>query len=222
MQESVDYLHTHYKEQLELHRNDLALSESILTSWYAFDKYYTKIDESSAYVAAILLRPNRRRNYLQAVWHASWVNPGVERARKFWEARYRHVDVDSEDRGANDDEKGQELSKYQRWQRDVAAKQRRKGSGAQEEFDGFIHSALDSIGISVVEWWLEPSQQRSYPRLSCMALDVLAALAMSAEVERVFSGTRRIISWTRQDLEAATIEMLECLKHWQTSGLVDD
>ena len=42
---------------------------------------------------------------------------------------------------------------------------------------------------------------------------------MSAEVERVFSGTRRTISWDRTRLSIKTVEMLECLKHWITSGL---
>ncbi len=45
---------------------------------------------------------------------------------------------------------------------------------------------------------------------------------MSAEPERVFSGTCRIISWERMQLGEDTVEMLECLKHWKQSGLVEN
>ena len=42
---------------------------------------------------------------------------------------------------------------------------------------------------------------------------------MSAEVEHVFSGSRRTISWDRTRLSVKILEMLECLKHWITSRL---
>ena len=42
---------------------------------------------------------------------------------------------------------------------------------------------------------------------------------MSAEAERVFSSTRRTISWERASLSAHTIERLECLKNWLKSKL---
>ena len=45
---------------------------------------------------------------------------------------------------------------------------------------------------------------------------------MSAEPERVFSGARRTISWERMQLGEDTIEMLECLKHWMRSGLIEE
>ncbi len=43
---------------------------------------------------------------------------------------------------------------------------------------------------------------------------------MSAEDERVFSGARHTIPWTRASLSSRVIEQLECVKHWQRSGVV--
>ena len=43
---------------------------------------------------------------------------------------------------------------------------------------------------------------------------------MSADPERVFSGTRHTISWDRMLLGAATIEKGECLKSWIQSGII--
>ena len=42
---------------------------------------------------------------------------------------------------------------------------------------------------------------------------------MSAESERIFSGARRTITWTRCRLGAKMVEQTECLKHWVRSGL---
>ena len=46
-----------------------------------------------------------------------------------------------------------------------------------------------------------------------MTIDILSIPAMSAEAERVFSGTQQIITWERSRL-GATVEQSECLKSW--------
>ena len=55
-----------------------------------------------------------------------------------------------------------------------------------------------------------------------MALDILLVLAMSDELERVFLGARRMISWEQMSLEANMIEATECLKHWKRSGILNE
>jgi hypothetical protein len=47
-----------------------------------------------------------------------------------------------------------------------------------------------------------------------MAINILSILAMSAKVERVFSGAWRIISWERLRLGAIVVEQSKCLKSW--------
>ena len=44
---------------------------------------------------------------------------------------------------------------------------------------------------------------------------------MSNELERVFLGARRIVTWDRGQIEAETIELRECLKHWKMSGILE-
>ena len=46
-----------------------------------------------------------------------------------------------------------------------------------------------------------------------MALDILSVLAMSDELEQVFSGACHMISWEWMSLGAPMIEAIECLKH---------
>jgi hypothetical protein len=45
---------------------------------------------------------------------------------------------------------------------------------------------------------------------------------MYAESERVFSGARLTVSWSRSQLSTPIIEALECLKHWHVTGVVED
>jgi len=51
-----------------------------------------------------------------------------------------------------------------------------------------------------------------------MALDILSIPAISDELERVFSGAHRTISWERCSLKLETIEQVECLKSWKRRG----
>lgn len=43
---------------------------------------------------------------------------------------------------------------------------------------------------------------------------------MSAESERVFSLTRRTLSWDRLRLASTTVEQIECQRSWIKQGLV--
>ena len=43
---------------------------------------------------------------------------------------------------------------------------------------------------------------------------------MSAELEQIFSGARRTISWQQMKLGPVNIERIECLKSWIRTGLV--
>ena len=63
-------------------------------------------------------------------------------------------------------------------------------------------------------WWLDPLQQKLYPNLSKMAIDILSIPAMSAEPERLFSGAKLTITDQRNRMQPDTIEATQCLKSW--------
>ena len=210
----MDSLVDHFTKQMASQRSNTSFNESIVTAWHAFDKYYRLIDETGAYTAAILLHPNYRKSYLEAAWKRQWVSPGVERARQLWQ-QYKG---DSDTLTTEDDLS--HLTQYERFQYETQQKQRRGKSGLQDEFERFIIAPPDLIKGHPLDWWLQTSQRDSYPALSQMAIDVLSAMAMSAESERVFSAARRTIPWTRARLESKAIEHSECVKHWQKASLI--
>ena len=65
-------------------------------------------------------------------------------------------------------------------------------------------------------------QRKRWLMLSYMAIDILSIPAMSDEPERVFSGARRTVSWDRGEMDAETLEKVECLKHWKHSGILNE
>ena len=73
---------------------------------------------------------------------------------------------------------------------------------------------------SALDWWLELSNRTSFPCLYRMPIDILSISPMSAEPQRIFSGARRTITWTRMRLGPLNIERNECLKSWIRTGLV--
>ncbi len=103
---------------------------------------------------------------------------------------------------------------FERYQSEITVKQRRSNRGnSNDEFERFISGPRDNLAIPPLDWWQQDTQMRSYPQLSKMAIDILSCQAMSAEDERIFSGARRLIPWTRASLSSRVIEQLECIKH---------
>ena len=213
VQTELDSLSEHFKEQAAKHKLNTSFSESIITGWYAFDKYYKLIDQSAAYTAAILLHPTYRRSYLQHAWKRDWIEAGVNRTRALWLQSYKKEPEQVNIEGTK------LLSFHDKRMAEIDAKQRH-GKGAKDEFERFIIAPSHQIEGSVLNWWLETAQQTTYPQLSRMAIDILSAPLMSAESERVFSAARRTIGWTRARLQTSLILQLECLKHWHRSGLI--
>jgi hypothetical protein len=92
----------------------------------------------------------------------------------------------------------------------------------RDEYQDYINQLLYDIGEMIaLQWWGLELQRMHYPRLSLMLFDILSVLAMSDELERVFSGARRTITWDKAQIEPNTIEMRECLKHWKKSKILN-
>jgi len=72
-----------------------------------------------------------------------------------------------------------------------------------------------------LEWWLESTQQRAYPDLAKMAVDLLSIPAMAADPERLFSSAGYMINDRRNRLNIDTIQALECLKSWYRLGQIE-
>jgi hypothetical protein len=72
--------------------------------------------------------------------------------------------------------------------------------------------AVEGMKLHPIQWWR--TNEGEYPVLSKLAYDLLSIPAMSAEVERVFSGTKELIRDRRNGLDIESIEASECFRSW--------
>ena len=88
---------------------------------------------------------------------------------------------------------------------------------AVDEYEEYCHVKPDVHPVNIIRWWQDHVAE--YPRLSWMALNILAIPAMSAEVERVFSSAKLLLPDSRNRLREDVIKACECLKSWNAAGL---
>jgi hypothetical protein len=181
-----------------------------------------KTDLSPLYAAALILHPGRRTKYIEVNWPKRWVKLTLEKAKKlwekYWEATPSPAVLVSSSYG-NTVKEPKELNAFDQIAQSLGSYTR---PASQDEYEDYC--SREPYGISqpsALEWWCEDAQRQRWPRLSHMAIDILSIPAMSDELERVFSGARRTITWERGQIEPETVEMTECLKHWKRSGVLN-
>lgn len=208
-----------YSELLQVEfASDREFCARILNGWDIFDKYYSKSDESPLYAGALILHPARRIKYIQANWRKSWKKPALLKVKKLWE-EYQQIApnytvVQSDERNTQDvndfDRIAQDLGKFAR-------------PASQDEYEDYDSESPYETRTSALTWWCQDQQQKRWPRLSYMTIDILSISAMSDEPERVFSGVCRTISWERAQLSAENIERIvlkELAQEWDCRGKI--
>ncbi|KID81254.1 transposase-like protein [Metarhizium guizhouense ARSEF 977] len=211
---TMDILVKHFEKQKNKHSNNIEFQNAILMAWHAFDKYYLLTDEVPAYAAALLLHPSRRKRYIDVNWNKAWVTAVLPKLQRLWEERYATAEADHI---SHSSEPTHEPDEYDILEQDLDVVQT-----SADNWASFIEADPTEISTkSALEWWCQKQQRARYPRLSLMAIDILSVPAMSAEAERVFSGARRQIPWSRANLGSRTVEQMECLKHWLKNGWLD-
>lgn len=214
---TMDFLIKHFQNAKLKYVNSTATRARIITSWRSFDKYYNLTDQVPAYAVAILLHPSLRKGYIEEAWAdlpaqgddycLDYVTNALENARSLWRP-YKPKD------SASTSQDLRSMSAYEQYRFKALNR-----AAHSDEFEQFIKADPISIKCTPLEWWLEPTQQATYPQLSKLAIDIFSIPPMSAEPERIFSGSRRQVDWSRCSLKASTIEQLECLKQWFRSGI---
>src|SRR6266487_4266195 len=129
----------------------------------------------------------------------------------FWTTEYKSTAITVSTRAL--ELASQVKNSFQKW-----AQQKKGSSIDQDEYAKYLLALVLLEVADPRSWWLEPTQQKSYPALSIMALDILSIPAMSAEPECLFSGAKITITDRRNKLGIESIEAIECLKSWLGKG----
>ena len=76
--------------------------------------------------------------------------------------------------------------------------------------------------MTTLEWWCQDQQKKHWSKISIMIINILSISAMSDEAERVFSETCCTVSWKKAQMNAETLECVECLKHWKWNRILNE
>jgi hypothetical protein len=201
----IDYILGRFEAGKAAHKDDAFLAPMYNSGWSKFNDYYTLTDESPAYTVALVLNPKRKWKYIERKWPKSWHKKAKDMVTKVWEEQYK--------KETTPPPVSQQTSKPKNdfWAELEAADT--MDFDPVDEYKQYCAAPVINIDDAIA-WWLEPTQQKTYPNLSKMALDYLSIPAMSAEPERLFSSAKITISERRSRLGSDIIEALECLRSW--------
>ena len=213
-------------------QEDAYLAACFNASWRKLEKYYTLVDETPVYYAAILLNPTQKIQKLRELWHTHdtsiWIEPTVEKVKALWRQQYKPLHRqtttttyirpnEDEDSFAN---------------RLATAKRRCITTSASTEFEDAFDAYLstdpepfddedETKSFDVLGYWIQ--RQHQWPGVAKMAFDVFSIPLMSDNNERSFSSGRDMVTYRRTRLKGDIIEACQCLKSWygNSEGLFD-
>jgi hypothetical protein len=218
---SMDTLKEHLKRCATKHRSNPDIAARIERATQKLNDYYAKIDSSILYYAAVIFNPNLRTKYITSTRKRDVARKLLARVEAVW-TEYRDSTsipgpVAYETPGT---EPPVDKNTYFDIRRELIGRAVRPRS--QDEYKDYCSEAPYEVDKSPLGWWSEKIQQRRFPRLSAIAIDILSIPAMSDEPERVFSGGRHSVPWDRMRLGVESLERSECAKNWHRTGILHD
>lgn len=222
---TMDFLADIFEDAIVEFADHAFMLESLQTGLTKLLKYWNKNSRSPAYIAAVVLDPTVKWEHFDT-WDAEW-RPNIKSTMKqFWETQYRSSTGLSSYLPATQNPPTVKITnKFLEWkerQKRLQNTLKSQTAATEDEYSRYCNTEpliLEEEDVTALDYWLKPAQRSRLPLLSKMAIDIHFIPPMSAEPERVFSGSKHTISDQRNSLKSKTIELLECLKSWFRLGV---
>ena len=220
-----------FKYQYDDQSNGQLFHASLQLGIQKADDYYKKTDESPAYLAAVILHPQYKWQYIEQAWkeHEDWIIAGKQTVSDLWEKEYKSLQAENHSIPAPQPDPmplkratgaSQWLNKHLS---SAITPTYNTAPESVDEYDWYISQPQvlrqEDVNFNLIQWWR--SQKYYLPQLSKMAIDLLSTPAMSAKAERIFSNTGNIVRPNRARLQADTIGAVICLKQWDEENVID-
>src|ERR1700710_2504490 len=85
---AMDFLLGLFEEAKVRYRDDPFMASRVNSAWSKLDKYYTKTNDSAAYVAALVLDPGMKWEYVNSTWESEWIPNAKAMVAQLWK-KYR-------------------------------------------------------------------------------------------------------------------------------------
>ena len=207
-------------------------SISIKFAWQKLDSYYSKLDNTALYVAAVVLHPRMKWKWIEYTWRErpEWIK-SAKNAFNSLTVEYEIYTTTSEDPDKlpspiTPDSEPPPKRRRRAYSDSYAYESDDSDDAAsltiQGQLTAYLSDKVDKDTFekehSPIPYWLAKRQR--WPHLSALALDVYSVPVMSDEPERVFSMTGAAISPRRRLLKSDKIAQLMCLKGWVRAGVI--
>jgi hypothetical protein len=231
---TMDYLFVKFRQAAEDTQFEEAshFKSGIDCGWAKLEDYYVKTDRTPVYRAALALHPSYGYDYFERHWKVAmdkpqWYSDMQSAVGNLFDEYARQAEVETqaqagllENEGSETDADVDDYSSFGKRSIRSLSTQRKKVKTVSE-LDLFQTRPIYPQDLDVanpIEWWNR--HQLEYPVLYRMALDLFSIPGMSAECERVFSQTKKMITDERNRLAPKVIEADQLQKHWLMRGLV--
>jgi hypothetical protein len=153
-------------------------------AWKKLDEYYRLSDESPIYMVAVILDPRLKLQYFERKWRTrrDWIEMARNRFQRMYHQYCGDIMTSSTSNGTSKPPSSTpKVSTLMSWKFEANIP-----SKSEDELEDYLQSQTEPSYICPREWW-EVNGER-FPVLAQMAWNIFAVPAMSAEVERIFSG----------------------------------
>ena len=209
-------------------------SHAIDAARIKLEEYFSLTDATPAYRCAVALHPANKFTYFELEWshNKQWISEAkrvVQETFALYEEAAVGMDFEETQEEATDEnavdnlvtlDPLQEARKRRQRLAAIATSGKGRKKRAKLTSDEFM-TRTNKADLEVedpLEWWVCHASE--YPVLSQMAFDLFSCPAMSAECERVFSQTKKVITDERNRLSSNTVAAIECQKHLLRSGML--
>ncbi|KJZ68529.1 hypothetical protein HIM_12077 [Hirsutella minnesotensis 3608] len=230
---TMDYLFMKFKQAAEDTRLEGAshFKSGIDCGWAKLEDYYVKTDRTPVYRAALALHPSYGYDYFERHWKKAmkkpdWYSDMQSAVGGLFDEYRRQVEVEAQARAGilEDESEKADADDYSSFgKRSISSlSMQRKKAKTVSGLDLFQTRPIYAQDIDVanpLDWW--DRHRLEYPILYRMALDLFSIPGMSAECERVFSQTKKMVTDERNQILPEMVEADQLQKHWLMKGLVD-
>ena len=88
----MDFILEMFEDGKEHFKDNDFMAPCINSAWSKLNKYYAKTSESPAYIAALVLHPAFKWEYIEATWDPKWIPKSREQVEELWK-RYQPVNT---------------------------------------------------------------------------------------------------------------------------------
>jgi hypothetical protein len=208
---AMDFILEQFEKFKQKYKTDKTMASMFNSGWAKMEKYYQLTDESPAYIAALVLDPNLKWQYIQNNWAQAWIPRARRMMEDFWDEYKPNSSISSTPIIAT--ALPAPLAPISQNAFTAWRKRHQSTPNVEDEYKRYCASEC-TFDVDPQAWWMENTQQVNYPNLSKMALDILSIPAMSADSERLFSSAKLLITDLRNKLGMDITEAFECLKSW--------